>query len=65
MIHVAQGKEASMVGDNILEISQHQGNNLMLKRVLLTKCNIQGECCNLIIDGGSTKNLLSLLEKLK
>jgi hypothetical protein len=29
------------------------------KRVFKTKCKVQGKCCNLIIDGGSTKNLVS------
>jgi hypothetical protein len=25
------------------------------KKVFKTKCKVQGKCCNLIIDGGSTK----------
>ena len=29
------------------------------KRVLKTKCKMQGRCCNLIIDGGSKENMVS------
>jgi hypothetical protein len=29
------------------------------KKVFKTKCKVQGKCCNLIIDGGSTENLVS------
>jgi len=37
------------------------------KIILKTKCKVQGKCCNLIIDGGSTENLVSteVMEKLK
>jgi hypothetical protein len=37
------------------------------KKVFKTKCKVQGKCCNLVIDGGSTKNLVSMefIEKLK
>lgn len=37
------------------------------KKVFKTKCKVQGKCCNLIIDGGSTENLVStkVMEKLK
>ena len=29
------------------------------KNIFKTNCKIQGKCCDLIIDGGSTKNLMS------
>jgi hypothetical protein len=37
------------------------------KKVFKTKCKIQDKCCHLVIDGGSTKNLVSteVMEKLK
>jgi hypothetical protein len=36
-------------------------------KVFKTKCKVQGKCCNLVIDGGSTENLVSteVMEKLK
>ena len=38
-----------------------------IKKAFKSKCEIQGKCCNLVIDGGSTKNLVSMkvMEKLK
>jgi hypothetical protein len=35
------------------------------KRVFKTRCKVEGKCCNLIIDGGSTKNLISTEVKRK
>jgi hypothetical protein len=37
------------------------------KRVFKTKCKIQDKCCHLVIDGESTKNLVSteVMKKLK
>ena len=37
------------------------------KKFFKMKCKVQGKCCNLIIDGGNTKNLVStqVMEKLK
>ena len=29
------------------------------KMIFRTKCKIEGKCCNLIIDGGSSENLVS------
>jgi hypothetical protein len=66
-------------------LQQEQGENMMLRRVLLkpetreameleqrkrvfkTKCKIHDKCCHLVIDGGSTENLVStkVMGKLK
>ena len=35
------------------------------KRVFKTKCKVQGKCCNLVIDGGNTENLVSTEVKRK
>ena len=35
------------------------------KRIFKTICKVQDKCCNLIIDGGSTENLVSTEVKRK
>lgn len=37
------------------------------RKVFKTKCKVQGKCCNLVIDGGNTENLVSTeaMDKLK
>jgi hypothetical protein len=37
------------------------------KAIFMTKCKIAGKCCNLIVDGGSTGNLVftKVIQKLK
>jgi len=44
------------------------GETKQRRKVLKTKCKVQGKCCNLVIDGhGGTKNLVStkIMDNLK
>jgi hypothetical protein len=84
-MQVTQEDEVAAIGGNVEVLQQEQGENLMLRRVLLkpetkeatkpeqrkrvfkTKCKIRDKCCHLVIDGRSTKKLVSaeVMGKLK
>ena len=65
-VEVPEVGEALVMRINLLNPSKELHEPIQRKNLFRTMCKSQGKCCKLIIDNGSTDNLVSveMVEKL-
>ena len=67
MEDVPETREALVMRKVLLKQVKEANEPAQWKALFRTVCKVQGKCCKVIIDGGSTDNLVSIevIEKLK
>ena len=52
-------RESLMMNKVLLKPEKEQAEPAQRKSLFRTTCKVQGKCCNMMIDNGSTDNLVS------